>query len=308
MKAAKETAVLAGFVLMFVLFYGGSDLALTALRKLGSTTARTVRRGVDSSPFTNPALAVKEGDAELPLGVCSLKLGDLVRMLNTMDSSLEVRSFYASFMAKPSLSAALKQYAKDRDGRTFQRKLVHDREFAALFELYSRSDRFQYRLAMLNQPSQSAAARSAPAPAPARASSPIVFRAEPAAEHGHPAAGPALAEPDGAPESVYRSGPDYDGQPQPGLAGVDEAPALLTLNTAAPSMPPGGLVTGPQQPSSVSSPASGVLQDSSAPNTRVILLAPAGGQSSAAPAAGAGGSSSSGGSTPCWPPGHCKNR
>src|SRR5207245_15748 len=103
-------------------------------------------REVTPSPFTNPALTLSESDAALPLEVGSLKLGDLAKLLNSAVASPETRAFYAAFMSKPLLRDAWRRYPKDKDGLALQKALTKDREFAALFELFSRSDRFQYRL------------------------------------------------------------------------------------------------------------------------------------------------------------------
>ena len=301
MKARSGGAILAAFVALFALFYASSDFALTAFRRLGPSALLDAHPASEPSPFTNPALAVKESEASLPLGVGSLKLGDLVRMLNTMDSSLEVKAFYASFMSKPSLRSALKRFAEDHDGKALQRSLVGDREFAALFDLYSRSDRFQFRLAMLSQPPQGSKPKEARAPERARSPSPIPFRAEPAAEIGHPAAGSAseVARAEGG--AALRTGIGYDGEPQPGIAGVDELPPMIAMgqtqgaggeSAATPKL-------GVQLAASSDAPTS-VATRANVANTVKIIASPAAASNSAY----GGGSSGSGGS--CWPPGHCK--
>ena len=298
MSSRRAAKLIAGYLVLCLAAYGGVDLAANALRTFRRVSAvKGLEGAVEPSPFTNPALTLSEADAALPLGSgTSMTLGELVRLLNSKDLSMEVSAFYVEFMSKPALRQAWRRYPIDKDGVALQRALTQDREFANLFELFSRSEHFQFMVAMARQqgvknPQPTAPARTLTAQARLP---PMAANAE-IGPGGGASAAIAMAAPT---SSASRTGPGYDGEPQPGEVGAEEAAPSLTLSPSV-AAEGGGLTI-------AATPSVGVSntdQAATAGERETVLTLPSSNIQSA-PSSNSGNSLAP--SAPCWPPGHCK--
>ena len=169
--------------------------------------------GPSTAAWVNPALTAEEEALELAGG---LRFGDLVRLMRASATDPVARSFWDAFMGRPSLSAAWDEYRQTRKARGFQDALIRAPEFRELVGQFKDKADFRSALVALKAPAPARTSTPAPRGSTAESSLGMVRSGEIKTRGPSPSDSPAM-----------RTGPGYDGEPQPGEAVANLSPGDL---------------------------------------------------------------------------------
>lgn len=224
MNARRSGPLIAVILALIILPYPMMKLGPMLFSNLATPEAPA---GSMFDEWGNPVLSAEDAALEIIPGV--MRLGDLVKMMRADSAGDPVaHAFLDAFKGRPELRDAWQHYRTDKNAKKLQDHLIHSQDFEAMYRQFEQRVDFRSLMTVVKRPDSTTTEESIGSRSPLLGSLPMA--------QNNGAAAPLQAQtmtsrsvPEGS--SGYRTGPGYDGQPQPGE--VADAVSLPTMSAAS---------------------------------------------------------------------------
>jgi len=139
LNLGREIPLLGGIFVLFLVVGATVEWAPSVTSRLRATPR-------DAFPFSSledPNLAFSDEDARAEIVSGKLTLGGLARIFNHAGSNPAAEAFRKSFLSKPELREAVKQYVSTRNAAALRRAVARSPDFAKMYSFFEQNEAFR---------------------------------------------------------------------------------------------------------------------------------------------------------------------